>query len=201
MALLVVLRCWKNLGYSNYQVGVNERYDYETSNRTSTLSVTRRSQPKSQRRRLACDVVASNMFNRLDMNHLHLNAVIQKTKKSNEEEEEKKEEKERNAPQFTVKSTASDRKKHQYARHHEYEPRRQVHHYPENMAQQQAQHEPFQPSFVGINDHSPNDPYPCLTVGIGQTHPMASATQSSPQLKSLHKKVSNLSVYVLENNG
>ena len=193
MALLVVLRCWKNLGYSNYQVGVNESYDYETSNCTSTPSVTRRSHSKPQRRRLACDVVASNMFNRLDMNYLHLNAVIQKTKNSNEEEEEK----ERNAPQFTVKSTAPDRKKRQYVRHYESEPHRQVHHYSEPMAQLQAQYELFQPSFGDFNDYSSNTPNPCLTLGIDQTSPMASARQSATQPRTLHQKVSNLSVYVL----
>lgn len=198
MAPHVVLRCCKNLGYLNYRVGVNESYDYETSNRTSTLSVTRRSQPKPQRGQLACDVVASNMFNRVNLNHLHLNAVIQKTKDSNEEEEE---EKERNAPQFTVKSTALDRKKRQYAHHRKYELHRQVHHHPEDMAQQQAQHELFQPSLGPTNDHSPNDPNTRLTVNIGQTRPMDAATQSAPELKSLHQKVSNLSFYVPENNG
>ena len=196
MAPHVVPRCCKNLGYSNYRVGVNKSYDYETSNRTSTPSVTRRSQSKPQRRRLACDVVASNMFNRLNLNHLHLNAVITKTKVSNTDEEEEEKEKERNAPQLTVKSTALDRKKCQYARHHEYEPRRQIQHKPEHMAQQQAQHELIQPSLGFTNERLPNDPNPRVTVGIGQTHPMAAATQSTPQLRSLHQKVSNLSIYV-----
>ena len=200
MAPRVVLRCCKNLSYLNYRVGVNESYDYETSNRTSTLSVTRRSQPKPQRRRLACDVVASNMFNCLNLNHLHLDAAIQKNKNPNNEEEEK-EEKERNAPHFRVNITALDRTKRQYAHHREYKPHRQVHHPPEHMAQQQAQYELFQPSLGPTNDQSPNDPNPRLTVGIGQNRPMNAATPSPPQLKPLHQMVSNLSVCVPENNG
>ena len=199
MAPRVVLRCCKNLGYLNYRVGVNETYDYETSNRTSTLSVARRSQPKLQRRRLACDVVASNTFNRLNLNHLHLNAVIQKNKDSNNEEEEKVE-KEMNAPQSTVKSTALDGKKHQYAHHREYELHRQVHHHPEPMAQR-AQHEQFQPSLGPANDQSPNDPNPRLAVGIDQNRRTGAATQSAPKPKSLFQKVSKLSVYIQDRVG
>ena len=191
MAPPVVLGCCKNLGYLIYRVGVNESYDYETSDRTSPLSVTRRSQPKPQRRRLACNMVASHRFKRLDLNHLHLNAVMQ----NNQNSKSKEKENERDAPQSTVKSTPLDRQKHQYAPHREYQLHRQGHHHAAHMAQQpQAQHEPFQPSLGPANNHSPKDPNPRLAVGMDQTRHMAAATQGASELKSLHQKVNNLSL-------
>lgn len=175
MAPHVVLRCCKNLGYLNYRVEVNEVHDYETSNRTSTLSVARRSRRRPQRRPLACNIMASHTFKRLDLNPLHLNAVLRNNQGSNNKEEE---ENERDALQFTVKNTPSDRRKHQYA-----------------LAQQpQAQYEPFQPSLGPANDHLPNNPNPRLAVDMDQTRHMAATTQRAPSLKSLHQRVSNSSL-------
>ncbi len=194
MAPLVALHCCKNLGYLNYRVDVNESYDYETSNRTSTLSVARRSQPRPQRRRLPCNVVARHRFKRINLNRLHLNAVKQKNQDSQNEKEEK--EKEGNAPQFTVKSTALDRKKHQYAHYREYELHRQVHDHSEHMAERQQEL-----SLGPANDDSPNDPNPRLAVDMDQTRRMGAATQSAHKFKSLQQKVNKLSLYIHENNG
>ena len=144
-------------------------------------------------------MVASHLFKGLNLNHLHLNAVKQKNQDSNNKEEEGKE-KERNAPQCTVKSTASDWKKRQYAQYREYELRREVQRRPEYMAQQsQPQYEPYQPSLGPANDHSPNDPNPLLEVSIDQTRHMVAATQSAPKFKSLHQKVTRLCLYMQEN--
>ncbi|KAK0513219.1 hypothetical protein JMJ35_004205 [Cladonia borealis] len=119
------------------------------------------------------------MFKGLNLNHLHLNAVKQKNQDSNNKEEEGKE-KERDAPQCTVKSTASDWKKRQYAQYREYELRREVQRRPEHMAQQpQAQYEPYQPSLGPANDHSLNDSNPRLASHRNH-EPASNPLKSSP---------------------